>query len=142
MKQPSPHPSVPSRQSVDYYLDRMEPAILASFSPAQLQAIQAALAAAIPQPSPKLVDLRLGVDLLFSRFYIVLFVGKDRRKQRRHYVSERISRFGNAIAAISLLVSLNLLVSLVILLFTYLSKSALGIDLLPQEHLKDQLQKF
>lgn len=124
------------------YLQRLDPDLLASFDVEQLHAIRSLLAAAIPKPSPKIVDLRFGVDLVISRFYVVLFVGKDRRKQPRFYVSESVSRIGNAIAAVLMLLSLNLLISLFVLIFVYLIKSALGIDLFPQEHLLDQIHKF
>ncbi|NJR64342.1 MAG: hypothetical protein HC772_01825 [Leptolyngbyaceae cyanobacterium CRU_2_3] len=124
-----------------YYLQSLEPEMLNSFSSGQLQAVQSLLRAAIPQPTPKIVDLRFGIDLLFSRFYMVLFVGKDRRRQRRQYLPERVSRFGNAIAAILLLISINLVISLMIFMFAYLVKSALGIDLTPG-HLVDQLDRF
>ena len=103
---------------------------------------RALLESAIPKPSPKLVDLRFTVDLVLSRFYIVLFVGKDRRQQKRPYRSNSISRMGNAIAAVLLLLGLNLLISLFLFLFIYLIKSAAGVDLFPDSHLSDQLQKL
>ncbi|HEY9642916.1 MAG TPA: hypothetical protein V6C57_20675 [Coleofasciculaceae cyanobacterium] len=124
-----------------YYLQSLQPEILNSFSVTQLQAVQSLLEDAIPQPAPKIVDLRLGVDLLFSRFYVVLFVGKDRRRQQRQYLPESMSRWGNAIAAIVLLMGLNLVISLIIFMFAYLVKSAMGIDLTPG-HLADQINRF
>lgn len=130
----------------EFYLNTIEPDLLASFSPKQLEAITAALETAMlqsaPKPAPKIVDLRVGLDLVFSRFYVVLLVGKDRRKQRRQYFSERVARVGNAIAAALLLLSINLLISLFILLLAYLVKSALGIDLFSHEHLGDQIEKL
>jgi hypothetical protein len=115
----------------EYYLQQIEPSILASFNPKQIQAIINILAQAIPQPSPKIVDFRFNVDLIFSRFYLVLFVGKDRRKSRRQYVPEGIARIGNAIAVVLLLLGANLVISGAVLLFAYLLKSAVGLDFLP-----------
>lgn len=126
----------------EFYLQDMEPDILESFSPAQRQAIANVLDAAIPKPAPKIVDLRFGVDLLLARYYIVLFVGKDRRRQRRQYLPNRVSWLGNMIAATIILLSVNLLISLFIFLTAYLVKSAIGIDLFPHEHLLDQVKKF
>lgn len=126
----------------EYYLQMLEPEIRSSLTSAQVESVKRLLEAAIPQPAPKLVDLRFGVDLLISRFYVVLFVGKDRRQQKRSYWPEPIVRIGNAIAAIILLVGLNLLISLFIVLMAYLVKSAIGIDLSPDSHLADQLQKL
>jgi hypothetical protein len=131
-----------STRTPEYYLKQMEPEVLNSFTPKQLQTIISTLNTAIPKPSPKLIDLRIGLDLIFTRFYIVLFVGKDRRKQQRRYFPEPVSRIGNAIAALLLLLATNLLISLFILVFAYLAKSALGIDLFPHEHLADQIKKF
>lgn len=125
----------------DYYLQTLDPQIRAGFSPQQLEVIQYLLEAAIPKPSPKLVDLRFSVDLIISRFYVVLLLGKDRRSQKRAYLPEPVARLGNLVVAIMLLIGLNLVLSLFILLFAYLVKSALGIDLFPTEHLADQLRK-
>ncbi len=125
----------------DYYLQALSPDRLASFSPEQLQIVQSLLEAAIPKPAPKIVDLRFGVDLLISRFYIVLFVGKDRRKQQRSYLPESIAKWGNAIAAVLLLIGVNLVISLIIFMFAYLLKSAIGVDLTPG-HLADQVERF
>ncbi len=124
-----------------YYLSRIEPHVLESFNSEQIQAITFALDQAIPKPSPKIVDLRFVVDLVLARFYIVLFVGKDRRKKVRKYTSKGISKVGNIIAAIILLIGLNLLVSGLIVLFAYLLKSAVGLDFLPG-HISETLKKF
>ncbi len=123
-----------------YYLEKIEPQILESFNLEQLQAIESILNQAIPKPSPKLVDLRFLVDLVFSRFYVVLFVGKDRRKKQRRYTPEGIAKIGNTIAAIILLIGLNLVFSAFILLLAYLCKSAIGIDLFPG-HISETLHR-
>lgn len=124
-----------------YYLDKIEPYILESFNPEQLEAITYMLNQAIPKPSPKIVDFRFVVDLVFSRFYIVLFVGKERRKKQRQYATEGIAKVGNAIAAAILLIGTNLVVSALILLFAYLIKSALGIDFFPG-HISETVKKW
>ncbi|MDV2991937.1 MAG: hypothetical protein N4J56_001591 [Chroococcidiopsis sp. SAG 2025] len=125
----------------EYYLQQVEPNILASFNTEQLQVIINILTQAIPQPSPKIVDFRFNIDLIFSRFYLVLFVGKDRRKRRRRYIPERLARIGNAIAVVMLLLGANLVISGVILLFAYLLKSAVGIDFFPG-HISDSVKKI
>lgn len=124
-----------------YYLERIDSYILESLNPEQLQAITSALEQAIPKSSPKLVDLRFVVDLVFSRFYIVLFVGKDRRKKQRNYTPKGIAKVGNLIAAVILLIGLNLVLSALILLFAYLFKSAIGIDLF-SGHISETLKKM
>jgi len=125
-----------------YYLATLDPEVRASFTAAQLGVVTRLLEAAIPQPTPKLVDLRFWVDLLVARFFVVLFVGRDRRRQGRTHVPGPLARTGNVIAATMLLLGLNLLISLFLLLLAYLVKSALGIDLLRDLHLLDFLKKF
>lgn len=124
-----------------YYLQQLDPRIFNSFNSEQLQAITSILNQAIPKPSPKIVDLRFVVDLIFSRFYIVLFVGKDRRKRKRQYFQGKISKAGNLIAAAILLIGLNFLLSAFILLFAYLIKSAVGINFFPG-HITETIQKY
>lgn len=130
-----------SARTPAYYLARLDPAILASLDTAQLNAIEAVLAEAIPKPAPKLVDLRFVVDLVVSRFYVVLFVGKDRREKPRPYMPAGIARVGNVIAATLLLISANLVISAFLLLGMYLLKSAIGIDFLPG-HFSETIKKL
>ncbi len=87
----------------------------------------------------KLIDIRFVIDLLFSRFYVVLMVGKDIRKGQRSYPTSRATKAGNMIAAFILIVAMNLLISAILLLGLYLLKSALNIDLMPG-HFSDQLE--
>ncbi len=124
-----------------YYLDKISPDILASFTNEQLRVITSLLERAIPKSSPKIVDFRFTVDLIFSRFYVVLFVGKDRRRKQRHQVTEGIARIGNAIAAVILLLAANLVISALILLFAYLFKSAIGLNFFPG-HISESFKKL
>jgi hypothetical protein len=94
-------------------------------------------------PRPKLIDIRFGVDLVVTRFYVVLMVGKDRRDQSRPYTVNGWTKLGNTLAAVLLLLGANLALSGFIVLFLYLLKSMLGINLLPghfAEYLKPLLQ--
>jgi hypothetical protein len=85
---------------------------------------------------PKLIDIRFAVDLVFTRFYIVLMVGKDRRGRRRAHPVRGFTKVGNAIAAVLLLLGANLAISAFMVLSFYLIKSMLGINLMPG-HLTD-----
>lgn len=116
--------------------------VRASLDHHQLSEVRRLLAIAIPKPSPKIVDLRFTVDLIISRFYVVLFVGKDRRARKRQHRPNPFTRAGNYVAAVALLLSLNLLISLFVFMLAYLMKSAIGIDLFKDGHLIDQVQKF
>lgn len=129
------------RRTPRYYLERLDPAMLDSFTPQQLSAIVGILTEAIPQSSPKIVDLRFAIDLIISRFYFVILVGKDRRRQKRKYIPQGVAKVGNAIAVLVLLLGLNVLLSLTLILLFYLLKTILGIDLMPDSHLSDFLSR-
>jgi hypothetical protein len=80
---------------------------------------------------PKLIDIRFGVDLVVTRFYVVLMVGKDRRDHNRTHAVNGWTKLGNTLAAVLLLLGANLAISGFIVLSLYLLKSMLGINLLP-----------
>jgi hypothetical protein len=129
-----------SARTAEYYLEQMDANIQTSLTSEQLSAFRTVLESAIPKPSHKVVDLRVNIDLIISRFYIVLFVGKDRRKNKREQIASRLTIIANRVAAIAMLVGLNLTISLFIFLITYLIKSSLGINLFP-EHLSTYLSR-
>ena len=130
------------QRTADYYLHQINPKVLDSLDEAQRYEFKRIINRAIPKPAPKLVDLRFTIDVLFSKFYVVLLVGKDRRQRpRRRRLSSRLTRASNWLAAVILLLSLNLLISASVFLMAYLIKSAVGINLFPG-HVSDTLQKI
>ncbi|MBE9028386.1 hypothetical protein IQ266_01285 [filamentous cyanobacterium LEGE 11480] len=120
------------------YLQRIPAEMLTEFTPAQREKIGQILVIAHPKPAPKLVDLRLDINLIWQRFYLVLFVGQDRRQQKRRYLPQGITRLGNMIAALTLLAGFNLLISLIILAGLYAARTWFGIGDLPAIQLIDQ----
>lgn len=118
----------------DDYVDMLEPEVRSSFTETQLEALRRLLEAAIPRSAPKLVDLRFWVDLLAYRFYVVLFIGKDRRRHERCDPAEYASRKGNAITAILLLIGFNLIISVFVLLLALLIKSLIDYSLFPDTY--------
>lgn len=123
---------------VEYILKQIDADVRESLTPEQLAEIRAMVRTSILQASPKLVDLRVSIDLVFTRFYVVLFVGKERRKSPRPHTVSGMTAITNKLAAIGLLIGLNLTVSAFIFLLAYLVKSALGINLF-DHHLRDYL---
>lgn len=117
-----------------YYLEKLDPDLRGSFTEPQLEAVRQLLEDSIPRPGPKLVDLRFWLDLFAYRFYVVLFVGKDRRGQKRADRLEPMARKGNAIVALMLLIGLNLLVSVFIIFIALLIKTAIGFSLFPRSY--------
>jgi hypothetical protein len=71
----------------------------------------------------------------------VLFVGKDKRAKQRSYVPRSITKIGNTIAVLVILLGANLAFSAFILLAGYLLKSAIGFDLLPG-HFPETVKHF
>lgn len=120
-----------SSYSASRYLSELAPSVRASLTAEQHQEFERILNLAIPKPSPKLIDLRFEIDLLFNRFFIVLLVGEDQRRRARRYSVSAATRLGNAVAAVMLLVGFNLTVTATLFLIAYLIKSAVGIDLFP-----------
>ena len=112
-------------------LNDMAPDVRDNLTQSQRVEIERILDLAVPKPAPKLVDLRFDIDLIISRFYIVLFVGKDRRKTDRPQDVSWLTTLSNWVAAMALLIGVNLAVSISLLLLAYLVKSALGINLIP-----------
>ncbi|MGG6296021.1 hypothetical protein ACQ4M4_16655 [Leptolyngbya sp. AN02str] len=123
------------------YLARIDPTLLKTLNEQQLAILDEVLETLTPKRAPKLVDLRLTVDVIISRFYIVLLVGKDQRKTMRSYLGTNFTRTLNIFIAALLLIGLNLSISAFFILTAYLIKSALGIDLFAF-HLKDIVAKF
>ena len=113
------------------YLNQLAPEVQTSLTPQQLTEVERVIALAIPQPAPKVVDLRFDIDLLVSRYFFVLMVGIDRRRASRRRSVSRLTQLGNWVTAVVLLLGFNLTLSASILMLAYLIKSALGIDLLP-----------
>ncbi|QVL47471.1 MAG: hypothetical protein KFB96_17425 [Thiocapsa sp.] len=115
-------------------LEMLDPAMRASFSEPQIKAITTLLNAPKGRPAPKLVDLELQFNLLAHRFFVVLYVGRNRRTKPRDEALEAPARNGNIIAIILILIGFNLLISFSIILVAYLIKAAIGITLFPGPH--------
>lgn len=122
-------------RTVDSLLALLEPSIVQQLNPQQWQDIRRIVQLAIGKNSPKIIDLNFTIDLIISRFYFRLLVGKDVRHEQRKKTSG--SRIGNLVAAIGLIVTLNVLVSVSVFVIVYLLKSAIGIDLIPGGHWRD-----
>ncbi len=132
----SDHHSSQTRSQPDYYIARLPEEEKKSFSDAQMKILHKLLNAAIPKPSPKIIDLRFTVDLLFDKFYVVLFVGKERRRNLRSRNLLSGNKMLNLLVAIFLLIAINLTLSIAFFLLIYLLKSASGINLI-EGSLKD-----
>jgi hypothetical protein len=113
---------------------------LDQITPEQWQAIQTRLQQRQARKNPKLIDLRFEIDLIFDRLFVVLMVGQDRRSRQRQRSVSKLTKAGNMIAAAAFLISANLLLSAIVLLGLYLTKSALGLDFTPG-HISESIKK-
>jgi hypothetical protein len=134
------HVTIGSPVDPERYLQRLEPELLTSFSPEQLTAIRQLLQAVVPKPSPKIVDIRVVINLIVQRYYVVLWMGKDIRRAQR---SDRswLARVVNLGIAALLLVGLNLLITMTTIGSLYLLKSALGINIFA-DHFGDRINSL
>lgn len=124
----------------DFFLSRLAPSTLAALSDEQRADVRTVIAEALPKTQPKIIDLRFVINLLFDRYYVVLFMGKDLRRKTRNQ-SALWTRLSNLAVAIFLLLSMNVFISLTLAMLMYLVKSAVGIDLFPG-HLSDRVESL
>ncbi|MDX2254044.1 MAG: hypothetical protein NW214_00855 [Pseudanabaenaceae cyanobacterium bins.39] len=122
------NPSYNSRDA-DYYLYQLPSETIEKLDEQDLSHIKAVIDSAIPKPSPKIIDLRFVVDLVITRYFVVLLIGKDKRRQPRSHQVSKLTQMANTLMAILLIIAMSLLISAVTILILYLIKSALGIDL-------------
>jgi hypothetical protein len=113
---------------------QIDPKVRDSLTPAQF----AAVVDAIKTPSREtcLIDIRRGVPLFLSRFYVVFMFCRDRRvatQRAEESRSKRVSWAGGVLFAL-LVVSPFLLL---LFFFVYLLKLVLGVDVFPEFHLWD-----
>lgn len=124
----------------EYTISRISPEIRASLSEVQISAIREALIAQNDFQKHAL-DVRGTIPLFFTKYYFVLFAGKDRRRTTLEKETRRINKvplpirltlYGMVLSTV--IVSFSLLALTVM----YVVKSWLGINLFPK-HLTDYI---
>jgi hypothetical protein len=118
-----------TERDADYYMHQIPTQILNKLDTDDIENLKSVIHTAIPRPSPKLIDLRFAIDLIITRYFVVLMIGKDLRRQPRQHQVSGVAKVANVITAILLIIAMSLLISAVTILILYLIKSALGIDL-------------
>jgi len=120
-----------------HVIERMDPKVRASLTPAQLSAIKEAIEGGRPLKRHP-IDLRGIIPLFFAQYYFVFLLGRDRRSSTRRIEERRrwlISLSGGLMLLILGLIPLIL----IILLLLYLIKCSLGINIMADVHLRDVL---
>ncbi|MBI2951429.1 hypothetical protein HYY27_05005 [bacterium] len=118
-------------------LRRIDPEVRNTLSPAQLEAVREAVSAHQPLKGHP-VDVRGIIPLFFARYYFVFLMGRDRRAPTRAIEADRRRKTALLGGGLFFVCAISPLI-LLALLFLYLLKSSLGIDLLPEAHLWDLL---
>ena len=113
----------------NYYMYQIPLETLEKLNDDERDHLKSVFRTALPNTTPKIIDLRFVVDLVFTRYFIVLMIGKDRRKQQRQYEVSGVTKIANIIGAILLIIAMSLLISAMTFLLLYLLKSSVGIDL-------------
>lgn len=126
-----------SFRDVDYYMERIPETIVKKLSEEERTKLKGLIASTLPQPAPKLIDLRFEINLIVARYFFVLFVGNDR--YAKLYTNQRISqdsqqyrrtsawrRFAHRLTAVLLFLIINLMTSVCIIAFAYLTARFLG----------------
>jgi ABC-type spermidine/putrescine transport system permease subunit I len=127
---------------INSYLERVPDSIKRSWSTEYYREIEEMIRLIMPKPSPKIVDIRININLIVAKFYIVLLMGPDQRSKQRKHIPQGFSRIGNWFAGILILIILNLAISVVIFMTAYYIKCNLGINIFKNEHLIDKFHQF
>lgn len=115
------------------FIRQLDPKVREGLSPEQWEAILDALRGSSPQRRHA-IDLRGVISLYFARYYFVILAGRDRRIYTQIVECERRQQAVFAAKLVFLAIILSPVI-LVILVFFYLLKSSLGIDLFPGRHM-------
>lgn len=135
----------PSDPFPDDVLDALPDDVRTSLTPEQVVALRGVLGRTRRRDHARhLLDIRCTLPLYWTRLYFVLLCGNDRRKQVRALQAGRRAAAGQFLHAVVVLIILGVLalgLTLLLLLGLYALKSAWGIDLFPETHLRDLLHR-
>jgi|GEM_PF-1301555 len=93
-----------------------------------------------PVPSKGLIDIRFAF-WLFGSWYIVFIFGKDTRKQFKAIDRGDFDRSLTAVAKIFTYLFMLMLLLLSFLAVLYFLKSAMGIDIMPDDHFPEYIKE-
>jgi len=98
-------------------LNKIDPSIRQSFTPEQLTAIRKVIQENWPQKKKHLYDVHSTISLLIKRFYFVLSVGKDTRKDTEEIDVERRTKTSPRDILVSALVVIGFFALLVLVYY-------------------------
>ena len=120
-----------------HVMERIDPKVRASLTPAQLSAIKEAISASRPLKNHP-IDIRGIIPVFFVRYYFVFLSGRDRRSSTRRLEEKRqwLTSLSGALMLFFLGVAPLILILVLVL---YLIKCTMGINIMTETHLKDLL---
>lgn len=118
-----------------HILGNIEKSVFLTLNVLQIEAIKQAISASAPFKKHP-VDVRMSIPLFFFRFYFVLLAGRDRRSETRNKEDARRKKTGAMSIFFGLYIAACACVPILFMVL-YVTKSWLGIDLFPDQHLSD-----
>jgi hypothetical protein len=127
-------------RDADYYMQRIPETIIKKLSNEEYADLKEVISFALPKPAPKLIDLRFVINLIVARYFFVVLIGRDRYKKWSAYqnivlthrnivLTHRtiaLRKFVHRFVAVLLLLVINLMVSLFVIMLTYLAARLMG----------------
>lgn len=123
-----------------HVMERIDPKVRASLTPAQLSAIKAAISASRSSKKHP-IDIRGVIPFFFVRYYFIILSGRDRRLHTQR-IEEKRRWLTSLSGGLTLFILGVAPLILILILLLYLIKCALGINIMPDIHLKDLLIFF
>jgi len=120
-----------------HVMERIDPKVRASLTPAQLSAIKEAISASRPLKKHP-IDIRGIIPVFFVRYYFVILSGRDRRLYTKR-IEEKRRWLTSLSGGLTLFILGVVPLILILVLLLYLIKCTCGIDIMPDIHLKDLL---
>ena len=120
-----------------HVLQRIDPKVRASLTPAQFSAIKEAITASQPLKKHP-IDIRGIIPVFFARYYFVFLSGRDRRSSTKR-IEERRRWLTSLSGGLTLFILGLTPLILILMLLLYLIKCTFGIDIVHEMHLKDLL---
>ena len=127
-----------SESSSQYYYEQINSAVESSLSYEQKEEIKRILKQAVKVPSKKIVSTEI-TFWFFRRFYIVFYLGFDRRRNRRKFEGGAVAFSLHILLKIFIYILLWGATAVVVFFVVYYTKLVLGIDIYPEHHLPELL---
>ncbi len=125
--------SEPSSAFTDFVLNKICPEVRNSLTEKQLNEIENAIAAGSPSKKHS-IDVRGIIPLFFAKFYFIVLLGRDKRTNTRS-VEKCRRKEGDLFASTFFFLFFTLPLTLLFFSVLYITKSELGIDIFPNNHL-------